>query len=385
MPIEYKTFAAEVKKFDDENLVVEHFISTEHKDRGGDIMRAKGMKIVGKPVVLLLHGRGPMGSEPVAKPLSIEVDEFKGQPGILARTQFFPDDVGNRLYKKVKGGFSPNWSIGYSVDDSKDIFEAGKYAGRDVTKWTLMEYSLVGVPMAPFAQTIKEFLDAADQGKQMMVPISTDGMTSIELKDLPAYLDSHPEVKRPHWFGFVDTKDCKGCGQGCTKHKPGECDTCKAQLVVFTKAAGAEIGRACEKCQPEEHARLLKEVEEKAADPMEARMAKMEAMMSAMDARCKKMEDAMDAMADAMKSMTDTFKNLDPLLTTLPPEPEGGGKGKEGDPNNPPEKKTPPRLVIVREEESPEAKARAAVLAIAKEAVGEVCRQEIDRMKGRVP
>jgi predicted transcriptional regulator len=354
MPIEYKTFAAEVKKFDDDNLIVEHFISTEHKDRGGDIMRAKGMKIVGKPVVLLLHGRGPMGSEPVAKPLSIEVDEFKGQPGILAKTQFFPDEVGNRLYQKVKGNFFPNWSIGYSVDEARDLLREGKYDGRDVTKWQLLEYSLVGVPMNPFAQTIKEFLDKKESGEGF-----------------------GQDTSNPRWFGFVDVKECKGCGQGCTKHKPEECVTCKAEVVVFWKD-GVEIGKACEKCQPEEFARLQKEVAP--PDPPTE-----EEKSHTIEIRVTGLEEAIASMNEAIKTMTDTYKKLEPHLATLPPDPDGGEKGKEGDPNNPPEKKTPPRLVIVRDEDSPEAKARAAAIAIAKEAIGEVVKQEIDRMKGRVP
>ena len=97
MPIKYKTFEAQVKAFDDENLILEHFISTEHKDRGGVLVRPRGRRSVEKPVVPLPQGRGSRGGEPVGKPLSITVDEFKGEPGILAKTQFFPDDVGRRL------------------------------------------------------------------------------------------------------------------------------------------------------------------------------------------------------------------------------------------------------------------------------------------------
>jgi hypothetical protein len=370
MKIEHKIFEAEVKAFDDENLIVENFISTEHKDRGGDIMRAKGMKIVGKPVVLLLHGRGPMGSEPVGKPLSITIDEFKGQPGILAKTQFFNDETGQRLYQKIKGGFLPNWSIGYSVDEAKDLMREGRYDGRDVTKWQLLEYSPVGVPMNPFAQTVKEFLDKNEDPKGPF------------------------EVPEKHWFGLVDVKECKGCGQGCDKHKPGECSTCKAEVVVFTNAAGEDIGSACEKCQPEKFAELTKAIAppelpppEKASDEMESRMTAMEKQMTTMEkkmadceAMCMKCEAAMQAMADAMK-------NLEPLLKTLPPEPDGGKKGEEERHDNPPEKKTPPRLVVVRDEETPEAEkqaARARIIAIAREVISEAAKKEIDQMKGRV-
>jgi hypothetical protein len=391
MKIEHKMFESEVKTFDDENLIVEHFISTEHKDRGGDIMRAKGMRIVGKPVVLLLHGRGPMGGEPVAKPLSIAIDEFKGQPGILAKTQFFPDEVGIRLYQKIKGGWIPNWSIGYSVDEAKDLMREGRYDGRDVTKWQLYEYSPVGVPMNPFAQTIKEFLDKNEDPKGPF------------------------EVPESHWFGVVEEKSCTGCG-ACAN--AGLCKTCKGPITYFANGQDY-LGKACEKCEPEEFDKLKlgiaplpkcaacsdtkvvktvldgKEYEDpcpvctaKAPDPMEARMAKMETMMTSMDARCKKMEDAMGAMADAMKSLGDSFAKLEPLLKTLPPEPEGGKEGDEEHHDNPPEKKTPPRLVIVREEDTPEAMRAAQIaqiLAIAREAVSEAARQEIDRLRGRVP
>lgn len=407
MKIEHKIFEAEVKAFDDENLILEHFISTEHKDRGGDIMRAKGMKIVGKPVVLMLHGRGPMSYEPIGKPLSLTVGEFKGQPGILAKTQFFNDEVGQRLYAKAKGGFLPNWSIGYSVDEAKDIIDAGKYDGRDVTKWQLLEYSPVGVPMNPFAQTVKEFKEFLEKTEKLEGPF---------------------EIPESPWFGVVDEKSCTGCGACEGKH--GECSTCKGPMTHFMKE-GKHIGSTCEKCDPEKFAELTKaiatpkpdeETDEpcitcgkklwkewskeipyqavkvyckagckivgKAADPMESRMTAMEKQMTAMEkkmadceAMCIKCEAAMQAMADAMK-------NLEPLLKTLPPEPDGGKKGEEEPTDNPPEKKTPPRLVVVRDDPTPEAEkqaARARIIAIAREVINEAAKQEIDRMKGRVP
>jgi hypothetical protein len=424
MPIEYKVFESEVKAADDEALVIKHIISSETKDRGGDVMRVSGMRIVGKPVVLMLHGRGPMGSEPVGKPLSVGPDTWKGKPVIMAETQFFPDETGRRLYQKAKNGYLPNWSIGYTVEEAKDLLKDGRYNGREVLRWTLLEWSPVGVPLQPDAQTIKEFLDAADAG-------------------------SRPEIKeQPHWFGFVDTKDCKGCGQECAGEKksgdkeappdpeekpfanehacrvmdPAKCkkirrqndkfgegihalwgvmedDSVKLQAIRFDSSKfTAEQAKAWAKkhdysCMPFEPATGKEEQIPEAEPELLAKIAEQEAdkirhILASWDT----LKDQILATPAAMKELTDgiaelekKLAKLEPLLTTLPPDPDGGEKGKEGDPNNPPEKKTPPRLVIVREEESPEAKARAAVLAIAKEAVGEVVKQEIDRMKGRVP
>jgi hypothetical protein len=149
--MERKVFPSEVKEADDHHLTVRHVISTEHVDRVGDIVRARGMKIRGKPVVLWSHGRGSMGNEPIAKPLWIKPGTFEGEPGVEAETQFFPDDLGRRLFRKVKEGFLHAWSIGFSVLRESPL--AG--GGRDIREWELLEYSLVPVPANPYATTPK--------------------------------------------------------------------------------------------------------------------------------------------------------------------------------------------------------------------------------------
>ena len=149
--MERKTFGSEVRSSDDRQLTVRHVISTEHVDRVGDIVRARGMKIRGKPVVLWAHGRDSM-REPIAKPLSIKPGTFEGEQGIEAETQFFPDDLGRRLFQKVKEGFLHSWSIGFSVLRESPL--AG--GGRDIKEWELLEYSLVPVPANPYATTPKE-------------------------------------------------------------------------------------------------------------------------------------------------------------------------------------------------------------------------------------
>jgi hypothetical protein len=384
MKIEHKIFEAEVKAFDDENLIVENFISTEHKDRGGDIMRAKGMKIVGKPVVLLLHGRGPMGSEPVGKPLSITIDEFKGQPGILARTQFFNDETGQRLYQKIKGGFIPNWSIGYSVDEAKDLLREGRYDGRDVTKWQLLEYSPVGVPMNPFAQTVKEFLDKNEDPKGPF------------------------EVPESHWFGVVEENESDGFQK---------CSTCESFLVTFTKEGEGEVGSACEKCEPEKFAELTKAIAPpfpKCAACGDTKVVKGELDGKPFEEPCPKcyaappaeeggfmmqiqaLRGLVDSMREFLKDYPDRLEalnkrveQLEPLLKTLPPEPDGGDKGKEGE-DNPPEPETPPRLIFkgtAQEKEEVarlEKEQRESVIAAIAAAMKPAFNAQVDKLMGRV-
>src|SRR4030042_296001 len=150
--MEKKSFVSEVKAYNEADLTVEHMISTEKRDRGGDILRADGMKVNGRVVVLQSHGMGLMGNEPIAKPIWIRKGDFKGSKGIMAKTQFFADETGRRLWKKVVEGFAPNFSVGF-LPIKFDYFR-DDLGGRDVSEWELLEYSLVGVPMQPDAQAL---------------------------------------------------------------------------------------------------------------------------------------------------------------------------------------------------------------------------------------
>jgi hypothetical protein len=160
--IQRKIFLSHVKQFDDEEMTVEHFISTEGRDRGGDRLLASGMKITGRPVVLLSHGFHPAyGQEPIAKPLWIRQGEHDGKKGIIAKTKFYdgshlvpPDNTGRRLYEKAKSNFMPNWSIGWLPLKWKNLKGPQGEDFRDVSEWELLEYSPVGVPMNPDAQCL---------------------------------------------------------------------------------------------------------------------------------------------------------------------------------------------------------------------------------------
>lgn len=160
--IERKIFQSYVKQFDDEEMTVEHFISVATRDRGGDLLDPKGMKITGKPVVLLSHGFSQtLGQEPIAKPVWIKAAEFNGKKGIIAKTKFYdgshltpPDNTGRRLYEKAKSGFMPNWSIGWIPLRWKDLKGPRGEDWRDISEWELLEYSPVGVPMNPDAQCL---------------------------------------------------------------------------------------------------------------------------------------------------------------------------------------------------------------------------------------
>ena len=153
--MERKTFTAEIKEFNEKDLSVVHFISTELPDRGGDILYADGMVMTGRPVVLFQHGFGSAGSEPIAKPIWIKSGTFKNRKGIQAKTQFYPDELGKRLFEKTTKGYLPNWSIGWIPLRHEIKTNSQGVVMRHVYEWELLEYSLVAVPMQPDAQTLE--------------------------------------------------------------------------------------------------------------------------------------------------------------------------------------------------------------------------------------
>jgi len=194
--MEHKIFQAEVKEANEADLTVTHFISTQHRDRGGDILyagkneRGKGMVVNGRPVCLLLHGFNPsLGSEPVAKPVWIKQGEFKGKPGVEVKTQFYPDETGRRLWGKTSQGFMPNWSVGWDPIIHEVKTEKNGEQTRHCYEWELYEYSPVGVSMNPFAQK------PSDKNKAEMtfkIMPEESGDEEIDEKDLEDVIEEKP-------------------------------------------------------------------------------------------------------------------------------------------------------------------------------------------------
>lgn len=201
MKVQFKQFEGQVKSWNDSDLILEHFISTEMQDSGGDIMLADGMKLRGKPVVLFQHGLDSRyGNEPIAKVLDIKVGEFGGKKGLVARTQYYdgshltpPDNTGRRLYEKAKDGTMPNWSIGFNSIKEKPI-----KGGRVVEEWELHEYSQVAVGMNSEACT----LSSSAPELKFVIKDDTDGATEKpgapegEVKPNPSKFDTEGDFMK---------------------------------------------------------------------------------------------------------------------------------------------------------------------------------------------
>jgi hypothetical protein len=92
---------------------------------------------------------------------------------------------------------------------------------------------------------------------------------------------------------------------------------------------------------------------------------------------------------ERLEALNKRVEQMEPLLATLPPEPDGGDKGKEGE-GNPPEPETPPRLVFkgtAQEKEEADRIAkeeRASVVAAVATAMKPLIDAQADRLMGRV-
>ncbi|MCI0474099.1 MAG: phage major capsid protein [Ignavibacteria bacterium] len=147
----YKTFNSENRSFDDDKMIIEHYITTSVPDRYGEVVNPAGMDAANyrkNPVVLFCHDSKSMV---IGKNLSLTPDE----KGIKAVTQFADTEAGREIYRLNREGFLNAWSIGF-IPKSKP--ELKKIDGNEVYfigDWELLEYSSVPVPANPDSVNIK--------------------------------------------------------------------------------------------------------------------------------------------------------------------------------------------------------------------------------------
>lgn len=145
----YKNIDGEFQKeFNDDEMTIVHYISTENIDRHGDLVKSEGMndKNYSKnPIVLFGHNHN---SFPVGKSLWRKVVMKDGVKGILAKTKFAKTEEGKIAYELWRDGFLNSASVGFvptKWDNLKD--EKGVQTdGYVFNEWELLEYSIVAVP-----------------------------------------------------------------------------------------------------------------------------------------------------------------------------------------------------------------------------------------------
>lgn len=131
----YKTYHVETRALDNE-LVFEAVISTGARDRDGEIVMPDGVDVsnyMRNPVVLFAHD---YRSPPVAKTESI----WREDNALVARFRFPPPgtyEFADNIRKLWAAGFLNAVSVGF-IPLERD--------GDKITKWELLEFSIVPVP-----------------------------------------------------------------------------------------------------------------------------------------------------------------------------------------------------------------------------------------------
>jgi len=146
----FKQYSEEIREVDAEDRTVIHLITTDTRDRYGDIVEPKGGQIenfLRDPVVLDGHKYGTF-------PVGTNVWLKKNKGGILAKTRFHDKtQIAIDAFNLVAEGILRAWSIGF-MPINWETFEEDGTRGYLYKIWELLEYSLVTVPANPDALTM---------------------------------------------------------------------------------------------------------------------------------------------------------------------------------------------------------------------------------------
>lgn len=142
-----KHFISETKEIDVDDRTVTHLITTNDRDRYGDIIEPKGAELemfIKNNVVLSGHSYGEL---PIATNVWLKIVKN----GILAKTRFHnKTQMAIDTFELVKEGVLKAWSIGF-IPKVWETFEEEGIRGYLYKIWELLEYSLVSVPANPYA------------------------------------------------------------------------------------------------------------------------------------------------------------------------------------------------------------------------------------------
>lgn len=151
------------KVINKDDRIVEFMINTANTDREGEIMLPLGAQLDNykkNPVVLWDHN-------PAIPPIGRTVKISRSKHGLKAKVQFAETWRADEIYNLIKNGFLNTASVGYLTQKSIKRNEAGwkdiaiklaqdgypitKQTKRILTKWELLEWSVVPVPSNPNA------------------------------------------------------------------------------------------------------------------------------------------------------------------------------------------------------------------------------------------
>ncbi len=201
-----KHFQTEIKalKAEEGERSVVARISTITPDRDGDIMLPSGIdaeEFAQNPVVLFMHGfDNRQGSIPIGKAIELKNGrnfvqakmKFADRPESLPDVaEWFPDTLLSLFQQKILRAFS----IGFNIlearpADDKDREKFGDAVRQIISKWKLLEFSVVAVPanQEALATSVSKGIDIGND-----LPRLWPGC-------LPKVLSFNSEIKTPLRF-----------------------------------------------------------------------------------------------------------------------------------------------------------------------------------------
>ena len=180
-------------------------ISTQDVDADGDLVYANGVRLeryVKNPVICWSHD---YSKPPIGKMTEMKV----GDHHVEGKIKFAPTEVGQEMFKLVKGGFLKTCSIGFithkalvrGTKEYKDFcvakgIQVSDACKRIISDWTMIENSMVCIPSNQdalvHAVSAKSFLkDLGLENKGVENPASTESAPTV----ITLPMDDHEAVQ----------------------------------------------------------------------------------------------------------------------------------------------------------------------------------------------
>lgn len=139
-------------------------ISTEERDRVGDILRQDGAdfdEYKKNPIVLFGHRSREL---PIARTTKLTQGKKNGEPATFADAFFAEHDFAMEVLRLYEGGFLSASSVGFRPKSFKVMYdEEQRFLGIEFITWELLEWSAVPVPANPGATlSLRALADKSD-------------------------------------------------------------------------------------------------------------------------------------------------------------------------------------------------------------------------------
>ena len=188
-------------KIDEKERSIIHTITTNEKNRNGQIINPDGMndaEYSKNPVVLWMHGSILANTEDDL-PIGRSAWRKREGNGIIAKTIFHDLPFASDIFYLNKEGFLNAWSIGFQP--AEDIIRDRENESIIINKWNLFEYSSVTIPAN--ANALNNMLEVAktDDMKNSLTEIFAVELLKKEIEEIRNKLSNGAET--PDMSKFV--------------------------------------------------------------------------------------------------------------------------------------------------------------------------------------